>query len=142
MGANDPNFPTSVKSMTAADQYLAQSAAAKANPTFVAKTGSPTLTAAETVNTVVEVSGGSTSTVTLPAAADIIARMQALHEGAAVGDVASLELVNSNSGTMTVTPGANTTFASVGGGSLTTLLTGRYIVKWATATTVTLTRRG
>lgn len=142
MGANDPNFPATVASQTAADVYLALRAAVARAMAFAGLTGSPTATAAQIVDATVEISGGAAATLTLDTAANIIARMQALDPNAAVGSTFEFSVVNSNSGTLTVTPGANTTFASVGGGSILTLVAFTYIVKWATTTTVTLARKG
>lgn len=143
MGANNPNLPTNVKSDEEAIQYLASIVAGMRTGLYTALTGSPTLTAAQMVGGVVEISGGTTATVTLDTAANIIARMQALDANAAIGSTATFRLVNDNSGILTVALGAGVTNAGVAGGlSIPATSSYGYILTWTGATTVTLTRSG
>jgi hypothetical protein len=141
MGTNNPNLPSNVSSDEGAIQYLAAILQSMRSGLYTGLTGSPTLTAAQMVGGSVDVSGGSTSTVTTDTAANIIARMQALDANAAIGSTASFTLINDNSGTMTVALGTGVTNAGVAG--ILTLLTGaayRYILKWTGVGAVTISR--
>lgn len=142
MGVNNPNLPDNVKSDEEAIQYLASIVQAMRTGLYTPLTGSPTLTAAQMVGGVVEISGGSTATVTGDTAANIIARMQALDANAAVGSTFTFRLVNDNSGNLTFTPGANTSItAPSSGGTVPAASSYSYIGKWATATTITFVRQ-
>lgn len=130
MGVNNPNLPNNVLSDEEAIQYLAAQVNAMRAGTAVNKTGSPTLTAAETVGAAVSVSGGSTATLTLPTAAQIVAQFEALSPGSGVaGATASLLVVNDNSGALTVAGGTGVTLS---GNSPTSIAAGaarRYVLK-------------
>lgn len=142
MGVNDPNLPSNVLSTTEAISYLASIVQSMRSGLYTSLTGaSPTLTAAQMVGGSVDVSGQTTAqTVTTDTAANIIARMQALDANAAVGSTATFTLINDNtsSGAVTFTAGANVTV--VNGSALAVGAANRYIIKWATSTTVTITR--
>jgi len=142
MGANDPNLPTNCLSTTEAIQYLASVLNSMRSGLYTALTSAnPTLTAAQMVGGSVEISGQTAAqTVTTDTAANIIARMQALDANAAVGSTATFALINDNtsSGAATLTAGANVTV--VNGAALAIGAWNRYILKWATTTTVTITR--
>ena len=139
MGTNNPNLPNNVLSDEEAIVYLASMVSALKNQTYNALTGSPTLTAAQVVGGVVEISGGTTATATLPAAAAIITQMQTLDANAGVGSTAQFTLINANSGALTVTPGANTTMVGTGVGSIAAGIARTYQIKILTATTVSFT---
>lgn len=141
MGANNPNLPTNVKSDEEAIQYLASVVAGMRSGLYTALTGSPTLTAAQMVGGVVEISGGTTATVTLDTAVNIIARMQVLDANAAIGSTATFRLLNDNSGVLTVALGAGMTNAGVAGAlSIPAASSYGYTLTWTGATTVSLTR--
>lgn len=142
MGINDPNLPSNVLSTTAAISYLAAILQSMRSGLYTSLTGAnPTLTAAQMVGGAVDVSGQTAAqTVTTDTAANIIARMQAIDANAAVGSTATFTLINDNtsSGAVTLTAGANVTV--VNGAALAIGAANRYILKWATSTTVTITR--
>lgn len=141
MGTNNPNLPTNVSSDEGAIQYLAAVLTSMRSGLYTSLTGSPTLTAAQMVGGAVDVSGGTTSTVTTDTAANIIARMQALDANAAIGSSASFTLINDNSGAMTLALGSGVTNAGVAG--ILTLAAGaanRYLLKWTGANAVSITR--
>jgi len=141
MGTNNPNLPSNVLSDEEAIQYLSGIVQSMRTGLYTGVTGSPTLTAAQMVGGSVDISGGSTGTVTTDTATNIIARMQALDANAAIGSTASFTLINDNSGTVTLALGSGVTNAGVAG--ILTLLTGvayRYILKWTGAGAVTITR--
>lgn len=135
MGVNNPNLPSNVLSDEEAIQYLAAVVAGMRTNTYVSKTGSPTVTAAEMVGGVIAVSGGTTATLTTDTAANIIARMKELDANAQVGSTAWVTLVNDNSGTLTVTGGDSVT---VTGTSVATGASQRYLLTWNGTTTVTM----
>lgn len=139
MGINNPNFPNGVLSETEAIQYLGSVVNALLTQTFVDLTGSPTLTGAQAVGTVVRVSGGATATLTTPTAAQVIARMQEINPNAGVGSTAHLRINNDNSGNLTVAGGTGVTLNGNTPGTLATATTKGYIWRIATANTVTLT---
>ena len=142
MGTNNPNLPNNVLSDEEAIQYLASIVQGMRTGLYTAVTGSPTLTAAQMVGGVVEISGGSTATVTGDTAANIIARMQALDANAAVGSFFTFRIVNDNSGIVTFTPGANCSItAPSSGGSIPAASSYAFLCKWATATTITMVRQ-
>lgn len=141
MGVNNPNLPTNVLSDEEAIQYLASVVNAMRTGLYTALTGSPTLTAAQMVGGAVEISGGTTATVTTDTATNIIARMQALDANAAVGSTATFRLLNDNSGNLTVALGSGVTNGGVAA-SL-TLATGAsyaYLLKWTGAGAISLIR--
>lgn len=145
MGTNNPYLPSNVLSDEEAIQYFALMINALKNTTYITKTGAGpfTLTATETVGGVIEFSGSTTAVVVnTPTAAAIIARMQALDANAAVGSTFNLAIINDNtsSGAITMTAGdGNVTFvagpASPAVVAIATMK--KYLVKWATTTTVT-----
>ena len=145
MGTNNPNLPDAVRCDEEAIQYLALMVSALKNQTYTTKTGAGpfTLTPAETVGGVIEFSGSTTAVVVnTPTAAAIIARMQAIDPNAAVGSTFQLVIINDNtsSGAITMTAGdGNVTFvtgpATPAVVAIATLK--KYLVRWATATTVT-----
>lgn len=139
MGTNNPNFPSNVQNETEAIAYLGTVVKAMRTQRYSAKTGSPTLTAAEMVDAVVEISGGATATVTTADAADIIARMQALDPNADVGSTANFTLVNGNSGTVTFAAGADVTLVGADVASVLTDTAKNYQIKILTASTVSIT---
>lgn len=139
MGTNNPNLPNNVLSDEEAIQYLAMMVAALKNQTFTPLTGSPTVTAAQMVGGVVEITGGTTSTVTTDTAVNIVARMQALDANAGVGSTANFGLINGNSGTMTVAGGTGVTIVGAGGTTILTTIVRKYQIKILTLTTVSLT---
>ncbi len=139
MGVNNPYYPSNVQNTEEALQYLGALIKAMRTQRYAAKTGSPTLTGAEMADAVVEISGGSTATVTTATAADIIAAMKALDPNADVGSIAAFTLVNGNSGTATVTAGDSVTLVGVDAGSVLTDTSKSYQIKILTATTVSLT---
>jgi hypothetical protein len=142
MGVNNPNLPSNVLSDEEAIQYLASVVAGMRTGLYTALTGSPTLTAAQMVGGVVEISGGSTATVTTDTATNIIARMQALDANAAIGSTAQFRILNDNSGVCTVALGTGVTNAGVAGSlSIPTLASYAYIIKWTGAGAVTLSRQ-
>lgn len=141
MGVNNPNLPSNVLSDEQAIQYLASVVAAMRTGLYTAVTGSPTATAAQMVGGAVEISGGTTATITTDTAANIIARMQALDANAAIGSTAQWRVINDNSGNLTIALGSGVTNAGVAG-SL-TIAAGAsysYLLKWTGANAVTLTR--
>lgn len=139
MGTNNPNLPNNVLSDEEAIQYLAAAVNAFRSGTYVPLTGSPTATAAQIVGGFIDVSGGSTATLTTDTAVAIIAQMNALSAGSAVvGATASCTIVNDNSGNLTVAGGTGVTLS---GNSPTTIAAGavrRYIIKVASASTVNM----
>lgn len=144
MGTNNPNLPSNCLSDAEALQYLASIVASMRSGLYTGLTGNnPVLTAAQMVGGVVAVSGQTAAqTVTTDTAAAIIARMQAIDANAAVGSTATFGLVNDNttSGAVTLTAGANVTIAD--GAAIAIGAANRYIIKWATTTTVTISRAG
>lgn len=139
MGTNNPNLPNNVLSDEEAIIYLATMVSALKSQTYVPLTGSPTLTGAQMVGGVVEISGGTTATVTTATAAQIIAAMQALDANAGVGSTAQYALLNDNSGVLTHTMGANVTLVGTGGASLAAAAYRRFQIKVLTANSVSLT---
>jgi hypothetical protein len=139
MGINNPNLPNNVLSDEEAIQYLAAVVNAFRVGTYVPVTGSPTVTAAQMVGGVVDISGGSTATMTTDTAVNIIAQMNALSAGSAVvGATASFTIINDNSGILTVAGGTGVTLS---GNSPTSLAAGavrRYVIKVASASTVNM----
>lgn len=142
MGVNNPNLPSNVSSDEGAIQYLAAVVAAMRSGLYTSITAAAaTLTAAQMVGGAVAGSTQTTSTMTTDTAANIIARMQALDANAAVGSSATFTLINDNSGAMTLALGAGVTNAGVAG--ILTIAAGatnRYLLKWATANGVTISR--
>ncbi len=142
MGVNNPNLPSNVLSDEEAIQYLAGVVNSMRQGLYTGVTGSPTLTAAQMVGGSVDISGGTTATVTTDTAANIISRMQALDANAAIGSTASFTLINDNSGNATLALGAGVTNAGVAS-ILTPIAAGaayRYILKWTGAGAVSITR--
>lgn len=145
MGTNNPYLPDNVRCDEEAIQYLAMMVAALKNNTYVTKTGAGpiTLTAAEFVGTVVDLSGSTTAVVlNTPSAANIIAQMLALDANAGVGSTALVTIVNDNTsaGAVTLTAGAN---VSIVGTAVIAIGTSRkYQIKQLTATTVSVTNIG
>ena len=145
MGTNNPYLPDAVRCDEEALQYLMMLVNSLKNTTYAAKTGAGpfTLTAAETVGGVLEFSGSTTAVVVnTPTAAAIIARMQAIDANAAVGSTFNLVIINDNTsaGAITMTAGdGNVTFvagpASPAVVAIATIK--KYLVRWATTTTVT-----
>lgn len=147
MGVNNPNLPSNVLSDEEAIQYLASIVNSMRTGLYTGiTTANPTLTAAQMVGGVVEVSGQTTAqTVTTDSAANIIARMQALDANAAIGSTATFRIVNDNtsSGAVTVALGSGVTNGGVAGGlSIAIGASYAYIIKWTGAGAVTLTRSG
>lgn len=140
MGTNNPYLPDGVRSDEAAIQYLAMMVNALKANTYTALTGSPTLTAAQMVGGVVEVSGGTTATVTTPTAANIIAQMLALDANAGIGSTATFGIVNGNSGTVTLAAGSGVSLVGVDAASVLTDTAKRYQIKQLTANTVSVTQ--
>jgi hypothetical protein len=141
MGANNPNLPSNVLSDEEAIQYLAGIVQSMRTGLYTGVTGSPTLTAAQMVGGSVDISGGTTATVTTDTAANIIARMQALDANAAIGSTASFTLINDNSGVCTLALGSGVTNAGVAGIlSLAAGVAYRYILKWTGAGAVSISR--
>lgn len=140
MGTNNPYLPDGVRSDEAAIQYLAMMVNALKANTYTALTGSPTLTAAQMVGGVVEVSGGTTATVTTPTAANIIAQMLALDANAGIGSTATFGIVNGNSGTVTLAAGSDVSLVGVDAASVLTDTAKRYQIKQLTANTVSVTQ--
>lgn len=142
MGINNPNLPSNVLSDEEAIQYLASIVNAMRSGLYTPLTGSPTMTAAQMVGGVVEISGGTTATATTDTAANIIARMQALDANAAIGSTATFRLLNDNSGNLTLALGSGVTNAGAAGGlTLAAGASNGYILKWTGANAVTLTRQ-
>jgi len=145
MGTNNPYLPDNVRCDEEAIQYLAMMVSALKTNTYITKTGAGpfTLTAAETVGTVVELSGSTTAVVlNTPTAAAIITQMQALDANAGVGSTALLTVVNDNtsSGAVTLTAGSNVTI--VGTAVIAIGTSRKYQIKILTATTVSITNIG
>lgn len=140
MGTNNLYLPDGVRSDEAAIQYLAMMVNALKANTYTALTGSPTLTAAQMVGGVVEVSGGTTATVTTPTAANIIAQMLALDANAGIGSTATFGIVNGNSGTVTLAAGSGVSLVGVDAASVLTDTAKRYQIKQLTANTVSVTQ--
>lgn len=141
MGANNPNLPTNVRSDEEAIQYLASLVFALKNGTYTAVTGSPTVTAVQMLGGFIELSGGTTGTVTTDTAVNIIAAMLAADPNAGIGSSFPLTLVNDNSGTMTVTGGTGVTIATttISGTTVATGIARKYLVKQTGAATVSMT---
>lgn len=139
MGTNDTNLPTNCLNNSEAIQYLASVVASLRLGTYTAVTGSPTLTAAQMVGGVVEISGGAAATVTTDTAANIITRMTALDANAGVGSTATFRLINDNSGTLTITAGTGVTAVGIGSASIAAGVSRGYIIKILTTTTVSVT---
>jgi hypothetical protein len=147
MGTNSPYFPDNVRSDEEAIQYLGQLVTALKNATYLTKTGAGpfTLTAVETVGSFIEFSGSTTAVVVnTPTAAAIIAQMKALDPNAGVGSTALLTILNDNTsvGAITMTAGdGNVTFAAGPATPAVVAIATRrqYLIKIATATTVTFT---
>jgi len=140
MGVNNPYFPSNVLNTEEALQYLGALSKATRTQRYAAKTGSPTLTGAEMADAVVEISGGSTATITTATGPQIIAAMQALDANADVGSIASFTIVNGNSGTVTLA--ANATGVTLVGADVASVLTDTskpYQIKILTASTVSIT---
>jgi len=146
MGTNNPYFPDTVRCDEEAIQYLAMMVSALKTNTYVTKTGAGpfTLTGAEIVGTVIELSGQSAAGVVLntPTAAAIITQMQALDANAGVGSTAQFTVVNDNtsSGAVTLTAGSNVTL--VGTAVIAVATARKYQIKILTATTVSITNIG
>jgi hypothetical protein len=140
MGTNNPNFPSNVLSETEAMQYIGSVLNALRTLTYAALTGSPTVTAAQMVGGVVDISGGSTATLTTDTAANIIARMKAVDANADVGSTATFRVINDNSGVLTIAAGANVTLVGTGVAAMAAGVSEGYIIKILTATTVSLTQ--
>lgn len=145
MGTNSPYFPDNVRCDEEAIQYLGAMVLALKGQTYVTKTGAGpfTLTAAETVGTVVEFSGSTTAVaVTTPSAAQILAQMQALDANAGVGSTATFMVINDNtsSGAITLTGGTGVTFVGGATPAVIAIATSRrYQIKMLTTTTASFT---
>jgi hypothetical protein len=139
MGANNPNLPSNVLSDEEAIQYLAGIVFAMRKGVYNALTGSPTATAVQMVGGTIEISGGTTATLTTDTAANIIAQMQALDANAAIGSTSWVNIVNDNSGALTVTGGTGVT---VTGTSIPAAAAYRYLLTWSGANAVTMKRTG
>lgn len=123
-------FASTMKSINDALNLLADLANALGQRTYTAvTTSSATVLAALMVNAIYRISGGSTFAFTTDTAANIVAAIP----NCQVGSAFSLEIINNNSGTMTITAGSGVTLVGT-----TTALTGttrfyRGIVTNATA---------
>ena len=140
MGVNNPYFPSNVLNTEESLQYLGAFIKAMRTQRYAAVTGSPTLTGAEMADAVVEISGGSTATITTATGPQIIAAMQALDANADVGSIASFTIVNGNSGTVTLA--ASVTGVTLVGTDVASVLTDTskpYQIKILTASTVSIT---
>jgi hypothetical protein len=139
MGTNNPNLPNNVLSDEEAIQYLAAVLNAIRVGNYAAVTGSPTATAAQMVGGAIDVSGGSTATLTTDTATAIVAQMNALQPGSGVaGATASCTIINDNSGALTVTGGTGVTLS---GNSPTSIAAGaarRYLIKVVSGTAVNM----
>lgn len=148
MGVNNPYLPDNVRSDEEAIQYLCMMVSALKNQNYTTLTGAGpfTLTGAQMVGTVVELSGSTTAVVLNTAtAAQILSAMQALDANAGVGSTATFAVVNDNtaSGQVTLTPGTGVTL--VGGstpGVIAISSSRRYQIKMLTTTTASLTVLG
>jgi hypothetical protein len=138
MGVNNANFPDNVRSETEAIQYLGSMMKAMRTGQLNAITGSPTLTGPQIVNAAAVMSGGTTSTVTTPTAAAIIAEMKAQDPNAGVGSTAHFTIQNDNSGTMTFAAGSNVTLSGGGATSIAAGAANRYLIKMTGANAVTI----
>lgn len=145
MGTNNPYFPDNVRSDEEAIQYLGSLVNALKTSTYIAKTGAGpiTLTAAETVGTVVEHSGQTGAVAyNTPTAAALLAQMQALDANAAVGSTSSFTFINDNtsSGAVTFTGGTGVTFVGGATPAVVAIATSRrYQIKITGAATATFT---
>ena len=140
MGVNNPYFPSNVLNTEEALQYLGALIKALRTQRYAAVTGSPTLTGAQMADAVVEISGGSTATITTATGPEIIAAMQALDANAGVGSIASFTIVNGNSGTVTLA--ASVTGVTLVGTDVASVLTDTskpYQIKILTTSTVSIT---
>lgn len=129
MGVNNPNLPSNVLSDEEAIQYLAAVVNALRSGTYTSVTGSPTLTAAQMVGGAVDITGGTTATVTTDTAAALVARMQALDANAGVGSTASFTLINDNSGVLTLAAGTNVTLIGATAPSVAAGSSARYQIR-------------
>jgi hypothetical protein len=138
MGVNNANFPNNVLSETEALQYLGSVVNATRLGLYNALTGSPTVTAAQMVGAAVDVSGGTTATLTTDTAVNIIARMQAVDANAGVGSTALFRVINDNSGALTVAGGTGVTLVGAGANTIAAGASKGYMIKILTTTTVSL----
>lgn len=137
-GIDDGGLTTIVPSGSTAGCWtrIPNSAPAYTPQTSASATG-VTLTAAQVTNQVLVASGAAGITDTFPTAAAIIGAMS----GSQPGTVRDLLIINTNSGTLLISPGSGVTFAgnlSTGNFSMLTLTQRMFKIYYASASAVTV----